>query len=78
MEHRRYSISTIHSYCSVVLVFSRFLHLIPLSQATNEDVIRFINEYILMNNFSSSYQNQAINASKIFFGEVLKSEIVVD
>jgi len=31
-----------------------------------------------MNNFSSSYQNQAINASKIFFGEVLKSEIVVD
>lgn len=75
MEHRRYSSSTIKTYCGAAKVFIRFLKPKPVNEANNEDVIRFVNEYILFNGLSSSYQNQAINAIKLLFKEVIKSKI---
>jgi len=60
------------------MVFIRFLKPKPVNEANNEDVIRFVNEYILSNGLSSSYQNQVVNAIKLFFREVLKSKIDVE
>jgi integrase/recombinase XerD len=34
---------------------------------TNDDIVYFNNEYILKNKFSSSFQNQVVNALKLFF-----------
>jgi integrase/recombinase XerD len=78
MEHKRYSASSIKTYTVAALVFIRFLKPKSISDANNEDVVKFTNEYILANKLSASYQNQAINAIKLFFREVLKSKIVVD
>jgi integrase/recombinase XerD len=78
MEHRRYSSSTIKTYCGAALVFIRFIKPKTISETNNYDVVRFTNEYILANKLSASYQNQAINAIKLFFREVLKSKIDVD
>lgn len=78
MEHKRYSPSTIKTYTGAALVFIRFLKPKSVMEADNADVIKFSNEYILANKLSASYQNQAINAIKLFFREVLKSKIEVD
>ncbi|MBN1337714.1 MAG: site-specific integrase [Bacteroidales bacterium] len=78
MEHMRYSQSTINTYCSAVLVFMRFLKPKAVKDADNEDVVHFASEYILVHKLSASYQNQAINAIKLFFREVIKSEMQVD
>jgi integrase/recombinase XerD len=78
MEHRRYSQSTIRTYCEMVLVFIRFLKPKPVTEADNLDVVRFTNEYILANRLSSSYQNQAINGIKLFFREVIKSKMEIE
>jgi integrase/recombinase XerD len=78
MEYKRYSPSTIKTYIGAALVFIRFIKPKAIAEANNDDVVRFTNEYILANKLSASYQNQAINAIKLFFREVLKSKIVVD
>lgn len=38
-----------------------------MSEIVNEDIIVYNNEYILKNKLSASYQNQMVNAVKLFF-----------
>jgi len=45
---------------------------------TNDDVVLFVNQYILKHKYSFSYQNQILNALKLYFKEVRKSRIEVD
>jgi len=78
MEHRRYSSSTIKTYRGAIQVFISFLKPKPVKEANNGDIIRFTHEYILAKRLSSSYQNQAINAIKLFFKHVFQSEIKVE
>ncbi len=78
MEHKRYSPSTIKTYAGAAMVFIRFLKPKNIIDADNRDVVKFTNEYILANKLSASYQNQAINAIKLFFREVIKNKIEVD
>ena len=44
----------------------------------NDDFIAYNNDYILKNKFSSSYQNQIVNAIKLFFKIVKESSIEID
>lgn len=67
MISKRYSKSTITTYCDALKVFLNFYETIPVNQLTNEHLINFNNDYIIKQNFSSSYQNQVINAIKLFF-----------
>lgn len=78
MEHKRYSKSTIKTYCGILQVFFRFLNPKQADEAVNEDLVRFTNDFILAGNYSASYQNQAINAIKLFFREIQKSTMQVD
>jgi integrase/recombinase XerD len=64
---KRYSESTIGTYVDALSTFLRFYASKPFSEIDNADVIRFNNDYILQNKFSSSYQNQVVNAIKLFF-----------
>jgi len=41
-----------------------------LSELSGDDVITFNKEYILKNKLSASYQNQIVNAIKLFFTQI--------
>lgn len=62
----RYSDSTIKTYSEALSVFIRFHENKSLDQITKEDVEKFNSEYIINNRFSITYQNQIINALKIY------------
>lgn len=70
MRSRRYSESTIASYCESIVLFLKFFAEKNPADISNEDIIRFNNEYILKNKLSASYQNQFINGVKLFYTTV--------
>jgi integrase/recombinase XerD len=78
LKSKRYSESTIATYSDALVTFLRFFHDKAIDDITNDDVILFNNEYILKNELSSSYQNQVVNAIKLFFRTIEKKSIEVD
>lgn len=74
MRSKRYSESTIDIYNDALKTFLRFYSTKPIIEINNNDVILFNNKFILANKFSASYQNQVVNAIKLFFRKIeLKS-----
>lgn len=67
LQSKRYSESTIGTYADALSTFLRFYANKAFADIDNADVIKFNNDYILQNKFSSSYQNQVVNAIKLFF-----------
>ncbi|WP_047788655.1 tyrosine-type recombinase/integrase [Tenacibaculum mesophilum] len=63
----RYSPNTIKTYISMIELFFRFNHQGNIQNITKKDIETFNNEYIIKNNFSSTFQNQLINAIKLFY-----------
>jgi integrase/recombinase XerD len=78
MKFRRYSNSTIRTYCEMVVTFLRFIKPKEAPDEVGNDVQRFTNEYILPKTLSYSYQNQMINALKLFYAEIIKKDLSVD
>lgn len=75
---KRYSESTINTYSESLKSFLVFYRTKSIASISNEDVIVYNNEYILKNNYSISYQNQTINAIKLFFKIIHNSKIIVE
>jgi integrase/recombinase XerD len=74
MRSKRYSESTIGTYSEALKTFLRFYADKDIGHITNGDLIKFNNEYILKNKLSASFQNQIVNAIKLFFRTIeLKS-----
>lgn len=67
MRNKRYSESTIKTYRESIGVFIRFLGNKPLGTIDNEDFEKFNKEYIIERHYSASFQNQVVNAVKLFF-----------
>lgn len=67
LRSKRYSESTIKTYVNAIRSFLVFYNHKPISEINNKDVIIYNNEFILKNGLSSSYQNQIVNAIKLFF-----------
>jgi site-specific recombinase XerD len=67
MAQKRYSDSTINTYTSLIKVFLRFYENKSLDEITEKDIIRFNQDYILARGFSVTFQNQLINAIKLFY-----------
>lgn len=78
LKSKRYSPNTIKTYVDAIKSFLKFYANKPISEITNQDVIKFNNEYILANNYSASFQNQVVNAIKLFFKTVQNKSIDVD
>jgi len=78
LTHRRYSDATISSYTDGVKVFLSYCYPKLPDEIDNRDMVKFVNDYIIANNYSFSYQNQIINGSKVFFREIIASEFDVD
>ncbi|MCW3076138.1 MAG: integrase [Bacteroidetes bacterium] len=67
LSSRRYSESTINTYCDALSMFLKYFGGKPVEAISNQDLIEFNNNYILKNKLSSSFQNQVVNAVKLFF-----------
>ncbi|MDR4988886.1 MAG: tyrosine-type recombinase/integrase [Bacteroidales bacterium] len=78
MLHKRYSASSIKNYMGVLKNFLLFTEPKPLAELCNQDMVNYVNEYIIPNQLSFTYQNQVVNAVKLFFREVMQSRIEID
>lgn len=78
LRSKRYSESTITTYSEALKSFLVFYREKNIVDITNDDVMVYNNEYILKNNLSASYQNQTINAIKLFFKIIHNSKMVID
>ncbi|PBJ06097.1 site-specific tyrosine recombinase/integron integrase [Flavobacterium sp. ACN6] len=78
LSSKRYSSNTIKTYSEALKSFLVFYREKTIADITNEDLITYNNEFILKNNLSSSYQNQIVNAIKLFFSTVRGAKIEID
>jgi integrase/recombinase XerD len=80
LRSRRYSDNTVATYTNAIGVFFSFYPTKLVSEISNDDLITFNNDYILANKLSASYQNQVINAIKLFFRivelKVMRPELI--
>jgi integrase/recombinase XerD len=78
MKFRRYSSSTQRTYSQILNTFFRFSEHVATGEGLRERVIRFTNEYIIPKKLSNSYQNQFLNALRLFYREIEKSEVELE
>jgi len=78
MNFRRYSQNTIKTYADALEVFFRFYKDQAPESLNIEDIINFNISYILKKNLSASYQNQVINAIKLFYRNRFNRTMEVD
>ncbi len=70
LKSRRYSNSTIKTYTEALKVFLKYFQDRDPAEISNKDFILFNSNFILKNGYSASYQNQVINAIKLFYLKV--------
>lgn len=78
LRSKRYSENTIKTYTEALRVFLQFFSYKELDEIGNEDIITFNNEYILKKGLSASYQNQMVNAVKLFFQTVQNRRLDIE
>jgi len=78
MNFRRYSQNTIKTYADALEVFFRFYKDQAPESLNIENIINFNTSYILKKNLSASYQNQVINAIKLFYRNRFNRAMEVD
>lgn len=78
MEQKRYSESTVKTYVMAITIFLRFIKPKVSAEATNEDMRHFVQAYMIPRKLSFSYQNQAVNAAKLFFRTIRGSILITE
>jgi len=72
---RRYRDTTIKTYSGLVQQFLRVLGNYDPSTLNEQDIARYIQKYYVDKGHSSSYQNQAVNALKLYYKVEFEKEI---
>ena len=75
---KRYSKSTIKTYCDVLRVFFTFHKTISIQHITMQNIIQFNTEYIIGRGLSISYQNQFVNELKRFYLIIRNTNIIIE
>jgi integrase/recombinase XerD len=78
LNTKRYSPNTIKTYTEALQVFLTFFNDKEVSKINNQDVVNFYSSYILEKNLSISYQNQIVNAIKLYFKTIKETAIIVE
>lgn len=78
LRSRRYSENTIKTYLDAMRSFLAFHNTKPIANLNQDDVVEYNNEFILKNNLSASYQNQIVNAIKLYFKTIHDTTVIVD
>lgn len=75
---KRYSKSTIKTYCDALRVFFTFHKTISIQLITMQHIIQFNTEYIIGRGLSISYQNQFVNALKLFYMIIRNTNLIIE
>lgn len=78
LTSKRYSSNTVKVYSDSMSTFLRYFSMKEITAISNDDLIDFNNNYILKNNFSTSFQNQVVNAVKLYFAAIQHKKMDVD
>lgn len=78
MSHKRYSQSTINTYESALSSFLIFVGDKPFAEIGNTDMVNYVNSNLIANGLSFSFQNQVVNAARLFFREIVHCPIEVE
>jgi integrase/recombinase XerD len=78
LNYRRYSPNTIKTYSEALHCFFNFYENRAVETLNIDDIIHFNSAYILKKNLSASYQNQVINAIKLFYRNRFNRAMEVD
>jgi integrase/recombinase XerD len=78
LRSKRYSENTIKTYLDAMKSFLVFYNTKAIADLDNDDVIDYNNEYILKKHLSASYQNQIVNAIKLFFKTIQDKKIDIE
>ncbi len=78
LRSRRYSENTVKTYCDALLGFLGFFSDKRATEINNEDIIHYNNEYIRKHKLSASYQNQIVNAIKLYFLTIENRQIEIE
>jgi len=78
LENKRYSKSTIDNYIIHVSHFLNYFRTENPKDLTNEDINKYVHEYIIRGKRSASFQNVAVSALKKFFSIVQNLYIDID
>jgi len=78
LKSARYSQSTVKTYCESLKVFFRYLNNKLPDDIGNDDLIDFNNHYILKNGYSASFQNQVVNAIKLYFKKIESRKLDIE
>lgn len=78
LKAKRYSESSIKTYTEALRVFLYYFRTIPVSEITNDDVILYCKERIIDTGLSASYQNQVVNAIKLYFAKIEEKKIEIE
>ena len=70
LASKRYAQNTIQSYTDSLVSFLAFFNTKDIADFETNDLIAYNNDYILKNKLSNSYQNQIVNAIKLFFRSI--------
>jgi integrase/recombinase XerD len=78
LQSKRYSPNTIKTYTEALRSFLAFFNQKNSKEITNDDLVTYNNEFILKNKLSSSYQNQVVNAIKLYFRTIQEKNIDIE
>lgn len=78
LQSQRYSPNTISTYTDSLKAFLVFFKNKSVREINNADVIHFNNEFIIKKKLSASYQNQVVNAIKLFFSTIQKRQLDIN
>jgi integrase/recombinase XerD len=74
LEHKRYANNSIDSYVASLRLFLKFALPKAPETITEDDYVRFVNDYILPNDLSHTTQNHTVTSSKLFFKQIVKAK----
>lgn len=78
MEQKRYSENTIKTYSSMIKLFLGHHCRKKMEDLDKDDLSRFNTDYILANNYSATYQNQLVNALKLFYSRITDHRMQIE
>jgi integrase/recombinase XerD len=78
LRSKRYSNNTVSTYTDALQSFLKFTNSKSIASLSNQDIIDYNNQYILQRGLSASYQNQVVNAIKLFFRVIKKSAVEIE
>ena len=76
LEENRYSYRTIETYVTLLELFFKFYNDKDPFDISQNEVSDFMNDFIIRNGFSGSYQNQMISTIKLFYEVSGKGRII--